>query len=124
MNRKEIEVVARLTLDWCIAHYGLSKYHHGQGVLLEIEHLCNDAPHIYGEFDTDEVMIVIYAGRNRSIPCLVNTIIHEYQHYLQPPTWITRYSAVYGDGLDNPYEQIAESTAQRDSPLAIRELHL
>ena len=42
-----------------------------------------------------------------SIEDLVRTLIHEYQHYLQSPAWMTRYYNMGCDYHTHPYEVIA-----------------
>lgn len=74
-------------------------------------------PYIYVSSDTpDDVKgefcyilneIVVYYKNIDSLEELVRTVIHEYQHYLQSPSWMTRYYK-QGYTYDNhPYEVAA-----------------
>jgi len=56
------------------------------------------------EFDLIENVINIYYPEIKSEKDLIQTLIHEYQHYLQCPTWFGRYYKM-GYRYDNhPYE--------------------
>lgn len=56
------------------------------------------------EFDSIDNSIVIYYPKMKSRKHIIKTLIHEYQHYLQSPSWMTRYYKM-GYRYDNhPYE--------------------
>lgn len=108
MNKKEIENLALIYLDRCIELFGESKYYPSTPYLSLESSPMSDAyePGIEGEFVSDENEIIIYFRNIKSKEDLARTIIHEYTHYLQSPTWLTRYNndCYYGD---NPYEKQA-----------------
>ena len=52
----------------------------------------------------------------------VSTVIHEYAHYLQRPSWYTRYINMGYEGVDNPYEMIAETIAINNRKLCKKEV--
>lgn len=89
--------------------YGVSK-HHDTTPYLSIE----DSPYddaddsdLIGEYRADLNEIIIYHKNIKSIEELIRTLIHEYQHYLQSPSWMTRYYNM-GYRYDNhPYEVAA-----------------
>ncbi len=59
---------------------------------------------IQGWFDPNENSIVLILENIDSIKDVIKTILHEYQHYLQCPSWIQRYYNM-GYTYDNhPYE--------------------
>ena len=55
--------------------------------------------------------ITIYYKNIASLEELIRTIIHEYQHYLQSPSWMTRYYNMGYDYSDHPYELAAYKEA-------------
>jgi Zn-dependent peptidase ImmA (M78 family) len=94
---------------WCCNEYGFSKYQ-------------KDFPTIsvdrrgkvkLGYFDYTTNHIHIYLNTHDFLSELIDTIIHEWTHYLQSPTWLTRYNKSY-NYLDNPYEIRACRIAERD----------
>ena len=105
MNKKEIERLAVEYLHKCIDLYGESKYYkHTPYLSLESSPLSDDyEPGLKGEFVQDENEIIVYFRNMKSKEDLARTIIHEYIHYLQSPSWLTRYNneCMYDE---NPYE--------------------
>lgn len=71
-------------------------------------YVSNDTPDdVKGEFCYILNEIVVYYKNIDSLEELVRTVIHEYQHYLQSPSWMTRYYK-QGYTYDNhPYEVAA-----------------
>jgi len=96
--------------DWCVNEYGLSKY---QEYIpwLEIE---DDNLGMMGEYESEENTITIYENYIKNTDELVETMIHEYQHYLQSPVWMERYYTMGHTHSTHPYEIQAEEVAQRD----------
>src|SRR6056300_954126 len=43
------------------------------------------------EYDHITNSIVLYYPKMKSKKQIIQTLIHEYQHYLQSPSWMTRY---------------------------------
>lgn len=83
----------------------------------------NNPPHIFlsqesedgrkGEFCDAINEITLYYENLTSLEDLVKTLIHEYQHYLQSPSWFTRYYNM-GYNYDNhPYEVQAYNEEQK-----------
>lgn len=108
MNKKEIERLALSYLDRTIDLYGESKYYkHTPYLALESSPMADEYdPELKGEFIQDENEIVVYYRNIKSKEDLARTIIHEYVHYLQSPTWLARYNNdCYYD--ENPYEKQA-----------------
>ncbi len=87
-------------LDQLRAHYGRSKYFDW-----DVDILFDDSDSILsGEFRSDWQAIVLYpSSLCFGLPQLATVINHEYIHYLQSPTWLTRYGNTY-DYYTNPYE--------------------
>jgi hypothetical protein len=122
---KELEKFINSKLNKVAKHYGYSNF---QPTLpyLEIitsdEIWADDDMEFYGsttksKSEDDEQLkgwyesmdntltIVIDNVKNRRD--LVRTIIHEYQHYLQSPSWMTRYYNMGYQYSDHPYEVAA-----------------
>ena len=68
-----------------------------------------------GEFIGDNNEIIIYLNAMNNIDDFINTIIHEYTHYMQSPSWYTRYlnNLTLNEVIKNkhPYEIQAEQIA-------------
>lgn len=95
------EIFKNIALD-----YGLSK-HQPTFPYLEIEdspYSDADDPDLLGEYKSWDNEMVVYWKNITSREMLVRTLIHEYQHYLQSPTWMTRYWSMGFDYRTHPYE--------------------
>tara|TARA_R110000796_G_scaffold10371_1_gene34484 strand:+ start:2679 stop:3077 length:399 start_codon:yes stop_codon:yes gene_type:complete len=104
-----------------VKYYGLSKFHNcppfielhhniyvritGEDIWGEItsEVECNpDA-----EYDRCDNEIIIYYPRMETKRHIIETLIHEYQHYLQSPSWMVRYYNMGYEYNNHPYEVAA-----------------
>jgi|TARA_R110000772_G_scaffold29325_2_gene73333 hypothetical protein len=56
------------------------------------------------EYDRKENKLFIYSDYNNSIEDVIRSIIHEYVHYLQSPSWMRRYYKMGYDYTNHPYE--------------------
>lgn len=91
-------------------YYGVSKHH-------------NTLPHVFlseeradgrkGEFCSIINEITLYYNNLTNLEDLVKTLIHEYQHYLQSPSWFTRYYNMGYSYNDHPYEIQASNEEQK-----------
>ena len=127
MNKEEIQLIINEVYPKIEKYYGYSKYHnctpyvelhhniyirltgeaYDEDILSETE--CNpDA-----EFDRQENTIVIYWPKMVSKKWLIQTLVHEYQHYLQSPIWMKRYYNMGYDYNTHPYE-VAATKAESD----------
>lgn len=59
------------------------------------------------EFDSIDNSLVIYYPKVKSKKHLIEILVHEYQHYLQSPSWMKRYYNMGHDYSDHPYEVAA-----------------
>ncbi len=59
------------------------------------------------EYDHITNSIVLYYPKMKSRKQIIQTLIHEYQHYLQSPSWMTRYYKMGYDYSNHPYELAA-----------------
>ena len=93
MTTKYYEVVEDL--------YGYSKHHESTPYIYLSD---EDSETLKGEYCYILNEIIIYYKNISSEEDLIRTLIHEYQHYLQSPSWMTRYYR-QGYTYDNhPYE--------------------
>ena len=121
-SKKELEDIGDKVIDWCIDEFGLSKYYEHYPYV-EID-MFEENP--MGEFIRDNNEIIIYPKAMENMDDFVSTVIHEYTHYMQSPSWYTRYAnrktelsaeefATYllsgESSLDHPYEIQAEQIA-------------
>ena len=97
-TRKELEDIGEKIIDWCIDEFGLSKYYEHYPYM-EID---MDGVNLMGEFIGDNNEIIVYPNAMDNIDDFVSTVIHEYTHYLQRPSWYTRYINMGYEGVDNP----------------------
>jgi hypothetical protein len=122
---KELEKFINSKLNKVAKHYGYSNFHPTLPYLEIItsdEIWADDDVEFYGsttksKSEDDEQLkgwyesmdntltIVIDNVKNRRD--LVKTIIHEYQHYLQSPSWMARYYNMGYEYSNHPYEVAA-----------------
>ncbi len=95
MKEDAIQILNALAL-----HYGRSAHYNWH-----VDILFSDEDSILsGEFRNDLQAIILYPNSLCYGPEQLATVInHEYIHYLQSPTWLTRYGNTY-EYYDNPYE--------------------
>ena len=58
----------------------------------------------HAEFDRTDNSIVIYYPNMTSREHIIQTLVHEYQHYLQSPSWFKRYYDMGYHYGNHPYE--------------------
>jgi len=90
--------------------YGLSKFHECSPYIDFEPYLFSKytgEDHTEAEYVHDYNTIVLYYRQIRDEKHLAQTLIHEYQHYLQSPSWYTRYYNMGHYYSDHPYEVAA-----------------
>ncbi len=98
-------------LDWCWDNLGASKFHSYEKPWLSFDEIDNE---FLGEYSSSENELVIYIDEINDLEELIRTIIHEYQHYLQSPSWYTRHwDKNLKNYFDHPYEAEAEEIADK-----------
>ena len=112
-TKKEFEDIGEKVIDWCIDEFGLSKhYEHYPYIEIDID---EEDYSLMGEFIGDNNEIIIYLNAINNIDDFINTIIHEYIHYTQSPSWYTRYlnNLTLNEAIKNkhPYEIEADEVA-------------
>jgi|TARA_B100001971_G_C17976663_1_gene425179 hypothetical protein len=106
-----LEHVGEKVIDWCMNKFGLSKYYdHYPYIEIDMDEID-----LMGEFVGDNNEIIIYPNAMENIDDFVSTLIHEYTHYLQRPSWYTRYlnNLTLNEAIKNkhPYEIEADEVA-------------
>ena len=117
-SKKELEDIGDKVIDWCIDEFGLSK-HYEHYPYIEID---MDEVDLMGEFVGDNNEIIVYPNAMDNMDDFISTVIHEYSHYLQRLSWYTRYINMGYEGVDNPYEMIAETIAINNRKLCKKEI--
>jgi|TARA_R110000823_G_C15927503_1_gene499206 hypothetical protein len=117
MNKEKIQSIINEVYPKIEKHYGYSK-HHECTPFVELHH--NIYARITGvdhftegecdpdaEFDRQDNTIVIYWPKAKDKKWIIQTLIHEYQHYLQSPAWMKRYYSMGYEYDTHPYEVAA-----------------
>lgn len=106
MTQKEIKKIVFEVYEKITKHYGESNHQQSIPYVVFEDSPYDDAddPDLIGEYCSMMNEIVVYWKNISSPEVLIRTMVHEYQHYLQSPSWMTRYYKM-GYGYDNhPYE--------------------
>lgn len=79
-------------------HYNIYARHSGEPEAEGEQDGC------HAEYDRIDNSIVIYYPNMESRDHVIQTLVHEYQHYLQSPSWMKRYYNMGYNYNDHPYE--------------------
>ena len=128
MTKQEVKKIINEVLPKIENHYGFSKFqectpwvecHHniyekysGEAGAQGEEDSC------HAEYCSMMNEITIYWPQMKSRKMIIETLIHEYQHYLQSPSWFKRYYNMGYNYNDHPYE-VAATKAESDYKLFI-----
>jgi len=112
MTKDKFSSLFNQAFDIVCDHYGYSK-HHDSHPHIEIEDSeCYDSevdPSLMGEYCSVNNVLTLYWKNIHTIENLIRTVVHEYQHYLQSPSWMTRYYNMGYNYNNHPYEIAAYS---------------
>ena len=116
---KKLEYIGEKVINWCVDKFGLSK-HYNDYPYVEIDMVETNNP--LGEFISDNNEIIIYPKAINNMDEFIGTIIHEYTHYMQSPSWYTRYlnNLTIDEVIKNlpspshPYEIEADEVAKKN----------
>ena len=115
MTLQEVKKVIEEVYPKIEAHYGYSKFTPECTPYVETHYNIyarhSEEPEAQGEqdgchaeYDRLDNSIVVYYPNMVSRKHIIETLVHEYQHYLQSPSWMKRYYDM-GYKYDNhPYE--------------------
>ena len=105
MNKEDVIKLSKILFDKITKKYGLSKHHPSYPYLEIDDSPYSDAedPNLIAEYRHWDNEMIIYWKNIESEEVLIRTLLHEYKHYLQSPTWYTRYWKTH-DYRTHPYE--------------------
>lgn len=112
MPRKEVARIGNMVFNWCRRNMGINNRKHYTPKWYFSR--WNDNPKVCGEYDDETNEIFVYYKNLTDVRELVQTIIHEWQHQLQPLR--TQYFKYKGPYNKNPFEieaQYAETIYTR-----------
>jgi hypothetical protein len=118
---KELETFINSKLKKVAKHYGYSNF---QSTLPYLEIIKSDEiwadddefgtkskskddEELKGWYESMDNTLTIVIDNIKNRRDLIRTIVHEYQHYLQSPSWMTRYYNMGYQYSDHPYEVAA-----------------
>jgi hypothetical protein len=109
-----------VVLDWCKKYLGRSKYFSIRKLRLRIDSRMT----FLGQFGVDTNTIYVNPSIHRNFSHIIETIIHEYVHFLQNPKEYDRLSReiFYDDYYDHPHEYEAETIALELAPKCYKHL--
>ena len=117
MNRKEVQKIINEVYPQIEKHYGFSKfqectpYVETHSNIYErysgVEGMSGDEDGCHAEYCSIENSIFVYYPNMKSRKHVIETLVHEYQHYLQSPSWMKRYYNMGHDYVSHPYEKSA-----------------
>jgi hypothetical protein len=106
MDKELVENLSSLYLQKVASYYGYSKFHKTTPYLT-----IEDSPYSEGndsnliaEFCSIHNEIIVYWRNIKDEESLIRSLVHEYQHYLQSPSWMQRYYNLGYSYTDHPYE--------------------
>jgi len=115
MTKEQVNQVVEEVYPKIEKHYGYSKFTPECTPYIELHHNIyarysgeeeaqGEEDKCHAEYDRLDNSIVIYYPQMKDRKHIVQTLVHEYQHYLQSPSWMKRYYNM-GYRYDNhPYE--------------------
>jgi hypothetical protein len=106
--------------EWCKKKYGRSKYNgrYPDVVFRKGYHYDGEE---WGYYDEIDKCIYINRDKHETLEDLVDTMIHEYTHYLQN-MYHYQIIARYMDNEDHPFEIQAEQVSERDKEECLKYL--
>ena len=118
MTKEQVHQIVEEVYPKIEKYYGYSKFTPECTPYIELHHNIyarysgeedaqGEEDKCHAEYDRIDNSIVIYYPQMKDREHIIQTLVHEYQHYLQSPSWMTRYYNM-GFRYDNhPYEVAA-----------------
>lgn len=107
------ELYAYLTLEWCKMFFGKNKRRKKELLfIISPKQKKIKRSIVYGNFDISRNIIYIYLNNNNTLLEVVQTVIHEYTHYLQSSYQYKKYQKIYYY-TQNPYELEARNNEEK-----------
>ena len=115
MNEHQVQKIINEVYPRIEKHYGFSKFISECTPYVETHYNIyarysgepeaeGEQDDCHAEFDRTDNSIVIYYPNMTSREHIIKTLVHEYQHYLQSPSWFKRYYDMGYDYGNHPYE--------------------
>jgi hypothetical protein len=111
LGKKKIEVIVKTSIDWCVKNMGVNKRRKEKiNYLVYSQDMSADGSRNLGCYDPDFNTIGVTYNLCKNVRELIETVIHEYQHSLQPLSYYQKYDRQYGY-KNNPLEVEARMVA-------------
>ena len=117
MTRQKVKDIINEVYPKIEKHYGFSKFQRctpwveTHSNIYErysgLEGMSGDEDGCHAEYCSIENCIFVYFPNMKSRKHVIETLVHEYQHYLQSPSWMKRYYDMGHDYKSHPYEKAA-----------------
>lgn len=122
LSEKEIEVILKFCLKYCVKTFGVNRRKKKDLVVIAEEYNPFFLLEVFGEYDPPTNTIKIYLDTCTTVGKMCSTFIHEYTHYLQPCA--THYEKLLDKyGYDNhPYEVEARTTQYKYNRYLLKEM--
>lgn len=107
MHKRTCESLSKKYFEQIKAKYGMSKYKKDFPVLVfNVPNYPNSTDEAY--YDSIDNEICVHYNNIESEIDLIKVLLHEFKHFLQSPTWFTRYYDMGYKYDDHPYEIAAK----------------
>ena len=128
MTKNQVQNIINEVYPKIENHYGFSKFQECTPYVelhrniyekySGVKGMKGDEDGCHAEYCSDMNEITVYYPNMKSRKHVIETLVHEYQHYLQSPSWMKRYYTM-GYTYDNhPYE-VAATKAEKGYKLFI-----
>ena len=118
MTREEVHQIVEEVYPKIEKYYGYSKFTPECTPYIELHHNIyarysgeedaqGEEDKCHAEYDRIDNSIVIYYPQMKDREHIIQTLVHEYQHYLQSPSWMKRYYDMGYRYDTHPYEVAA-----------------
>lgn len=121
VSEEDLDLIIACCLEWCAKTFGVNE----KRGTPEVEWMWNDrwyqSKNFLGTYDWEDNLISLRIQGHRTVYNLAQSIIHEWIHSLQSPSWYERYHNTLGY-WENPYEIEAHYLGEQYAPDCIREV--
>lgn len=104
MKRDEVISTIKFYFDEIVEKYGESKFQTSTPYLIIEDGKCEDDSELIGEYCFIHNELIVYWENLPDVESIIRTLVHEYTHYLQSPSWFTRYYRMGHFYNTHPYE--------------------
>ena len=113
LGRAKTVSIANMALRWCRSNMGTNRRKKYDVAVTFYKSYEGDLD--MGEYRYWDNEIIVYYNNCRTVSNLIRTIVHEWQHQLQPI--LTRYYKFDGTYRSNPYEKAARKAEKELTPV-------